>query len=151
MDTLLGALLVLAQITGGTPPGQPPAPAASSVETAPAPATPVPTAMPGPTPQAAPHPDAGGGMWTTLIFFGVMILVFWLLIIRPQQKQRKKQEEFLNALKAGDRVLTSGGVIGRIVSIAGNVVTLEVAKDTRIQVVKGHVAGHYAEGEAKTS
>ncbi len=156
MDTLLGALLILAQITGGTPPGQPPAPAAvetapAATPTLPAPATPAPTAMPGPSPQAAPNPDAGGGMWTTLIFFGVMILVFWLLIIRPQQKQRKKQEEFLSALKAGDRVLTSGGVIGRIVSIAGNVVTLEVAKDTRIQVVKGHVAGHYAEGEAKTS
>lgn len=157
MNALLSTLFVLAQVTGGTPPGQPPAPGAPAVETAPATtapattaATPAPT-TPGPAPQAAPHPDAGSGMWTTLIFFGVMILVFWLLIIRPQQKQRKKQEEFLRALKSGDRVLTSGGVIGRIVSIAGNVVTLEVAKDTRIQVVKGHVAGHYVEGEAKTS
>lgn len=155
MNALLTTLITLAQLTGGTPPGQPPGPAAPAVETAPAPAPAAQTApapaMPGPAPQAAPHPDAGGGMWTTLIFFGVMILVFWLLIIRPQQKQRKKQEEFLSALKSGDRVLTSGGVIGRIVSIAGNVVTLEVAKDTRIQVVKGHVAGHYVEGEAKTS
>lgn len=153
MNALLTTLITLAQVTGGTPPGQPPAPAAPAVETAPAPA-PTPAAAapapatPSPGPQA-PHPDAGGGMWTTLIFFGVMILVFWLLIIRPQQKQRKKQEEFLSALKSGDRVLTSGGVIGRIVSISGNVVTLEVAKDTRIQVVKGHVAGHYIEGEAK--
>lgn len=80
-----------------------------------------------------------------------MILVFWLLIIRPQQKQRKKQEEFLNALKPGDRVMTSGGVIGRIVSISGNVVTLEIAKDTRIQVIKGHVAAHFTEGESKGS
>lgn len=158
MNSLLTTVIMtLAQVTGGPPPGQPPAPAAPAVETAPAPApapaTPAPgtPAMPGPSHEAAPHPDPGGGMWTTLIFFGVMILVFWLLIIRPQQKQRKKQEEFLSALKSGDRVLTSGGVIGRIVSIAGNVVTLEVAKDTRIQVVKGHIAGHYTEGEAKTS
>ncbi len=148
MNALLTTLITLAQITGGTPPGQPPAPPAPAIETAPAPVPAAPS--PGPQ-QAAPHPDAGGGMWTTLIFFGVMILVFWLLIIRPQQKQRKKQEAFLSALKSGDRVLTSGGVIGRIVSIAGNVVTLEVAKDTRIQVVKAHVAGHYVEGEAKTS
>lgn len=153
MNALVSTLFVLAQLTGGTPPGQPSGTAAPAVEAAPAPAptaSPAAPATPSPGPQAPPH-DPGGGLWTTLIFFIVMVLVFWLLIIRPQQKQRKRQEALLNSLKPGDRVLTSGGVIGRIVSIAGNVVTLEVAKDTRIQVVKGHVAGHYVEGEAKTS
>ncbi|MBM4394227.1 MAG: preprotein translocase subunit YajC [Deltaproteobacteria bacterium] len=90
-------------------------------------------------------------MWTTLGFFGVMILVFWLLIIRPQSKQRKKQEEFLKALSPGDKVLTASGLIGRIVVIEGEVVTLEIAKDVRVRMVKGHVSGKYTEGETKAS
>ncbi|NOZ00768.1 MAG: preprotein translocase subunit YajC [Deltaproteobacteria bacterium] len=144
-------LFVIAQAAGGAPPpGQPQAPA-GTVATAPiaAPAT-TPTGAPAARTAVMPsHQDpsaqAGGSMWSTLIFFGVMILVFWLLIIRPQQKQKKKQEELLNALKSGDKVLTSGGVIGRIVSVAGNVVTLEIAKDTRVRVVKGSISGHYSE------
>jgi preprotein translocase subunit YajC len=84
-------------------------------------------------------------MWTTLIFFAVMILVFYLLIIRPQQKQRKKQEHFLQALKVGDKVVTSSGVIGRIVSISGNIVTLEIAKDVRARVLKPYVLSLFSE------
>ena len=91
-------------------------------------------------------------MWTTLIFFGVMILVFWLLIIRPQQKQKKKMEQFLSGLKSGDRVVTASGIIGRIVSIDGEVMTLELAKDVRIKVLKSAVASQFKEeGEAKES
>jgi len=143
------SLFVLAQATGGAiPPGQPQAPAGAAVQGTSATAHVVGSAVAQPgaaqVPQAA-QPEAGGSMWSTLIFFGVMILVFWLLIIRPQQKQRKKQEAFINALKSGDKVLTSGGLIGRIVSIAGNVVTLEIAKETRIRVVKGNISGQYAE------
>ena len=78
-----------------------------------------------------------------LIFLGIMVLVFWLLIIRPQRKQQKKQEEFLASLKPGDRVVTSGGVVGRISSMEGNLVTLEVAKDVKIRMLKQHVAGRY--------
>ena len=86
-----------------------------------------------------------GGWWQTLIFFGVMILVFWLLIIRPQQKQRKKQDEFLASLKNGDKVVTAAGLIGRIVTMAGDVVTLELAKDVRVKIVKSQVVSHFTE------
>ena len=78
-----------------------------------------------------------------LIFLGIMVLVFWLLIIRPQRKQQKKQEQFLASLKPGDRVITSGGVVGRITSMEGNLVTLEIAKDVKIRMLKQHVAGRY--------
>ena len=109
-------------------------------------------AAPAPAPAAAPQPPQGGGMWQTLIFFGVMILVFWLLIIRPQQKQRKKQEQFLGALKAGDKVVTAAGFIGRIVSIEGDVVNLELTRDVRVKVVKSQVVSNYKEdGDSKSS
>jgi preprotein translocase subunit YajC len=86
-----------------------------------------------------------GGWWQTLAFFGVMILVFWLLIIRPQQKQRKKQEEFLTSLKSGDKVVTAAGLIGRIVTITGDVVSLELAKDIRVRIIKSQVVSLFTE------
>ena len=95
--------------------------------------------------------DQQGSMWTTLIFFGVMILVFWLLIIRPQSKQKKKHEAFLASLKAGDKIVTAAGFIGRIVSIEGEVVTIELAKDVRVRVVKSQVVSIFKEeGESKS-
>jgi len=90
-------------------------------------------------------------MWQTLIFFGVMILVFWLLIIRPQQKQRKKQEEFLKALKAGDRVVLASGLIGRIASLQNDIAVIELDKDVRVKVLKSQIATQYQEpGEARS-
>jgi len=83
--------------------------------------------------------------WTTLIFVGVMILVFWLLLIRPQQKQRKKAEEFITALKSGDKVVTAAGLIGRIVNISGDVATLELAQDVRVKIVKSQIVSQYSE------
>jgi len=84
-------------------------------------------------------------LWMTLVFVGVMILVFWLLLIRPQQKQRKKQEEFITALKAGDKVVTAAGLIGRIVNISGDVATLELAQDVRVKIVKSQIVSQYSE------
>lgn len=155
MNTLFG-LLFLAQVaqSGAVPPGAatPPAEAAApaAVQAAPAgAAATAPSAASAAVPaEAAQAPQ--GQMWQTLIFFGVMILVFWLLIIRPQQKQRKKQETFLTSLKPGDKVITAAGFIGRIVSMAGDVVTVELDKDVRVRVVKSQIASHFKdEGEAK--
>jgi len=83
----------------------------------------------------------------SLVLIVVMILVFWLLLIRPQQKQRKKQEAFLEALKVGDQVYTTSGIIGRITAIDQAVVTLEIARDTRIKVIKSQVGGYFKPGE----
>jgi preprotein translocase subunit YajC len=144
-------LLFLAQVaqSGAVPPGAatPPAEAAAPavMQAASAAASAV---VPAAAPMAAEAPQ--GQMWQTLIFFGVMILVFWLLIIRPQQKQRKKQETFLTSLKTGDKVIMASGFIGRIASMSGDVVTVELDKDVRVRVVKSQISSHFKEeGEAK--
>ncbi len=158
MNAIFG-LLFLAQVaqSGAVPPGAatPPAEAATpaAVQAAPAAAAAAVTAPSAAAAAPAPAEAASapqGQMWQTLIFFGVMILVFWLLIIRPQQKQRKKQEEFLSALKSGDKVVLASGFIGRIVSMSGDVVTVELDKDVRVRVVKSQIGSHFKdEGEAK--
>lgn len=170
MNALFG-LMFLAQAAGPNPlpptavpapaPTAQAAPASASAHAAQAPVAQAPLAGTAVAPVAtaaaaapavAPQAQQGGGMWQTLIFFGVMILVFWLLIIRPQQKQRKKAETFLSALKAGDKVVTAAGLIGRIVSIDNDVVNLELARDVRVKVVKSQVVSNYKEdGDSKSS
>ena len=83
----------------------------------------------------------GGGMMGALLPLLLMFLVFYVLLIRPQQKRTKQHREFLNALKKGDEVMTSGGIYGKVTGITENVVTLEVADKVRIKVQRSNIAG----------
>ena len=92
---------------------------------------------------------AQGSGWMSLLMLLLFVAIFYFLLIRPQQKQRKKHEEFLSNLKRGDMVYTTAGILGKVTEIdnAGGVVVLEVAKDTRIRVLKNQVAGYYRPGQ----
>jgi preprotein translocase subunit YajC len=68
------------------------------------------------------------------------ILIFYFLVIRPQQKRAKEQSTLLQGLKPGDEVVTSGGIIGRVKSVADTFVSLDVASSTTIKVLKTHVS-----------
>jgi len=76
-----------------------------------------------------------------IIFLVLMLVVFYFFLIRPQQKRAKKHKEMVSALKRGDTVITSSGIKGRIHAIDGQWVTVEVAKNTRIEVLKSFVGG----------
>jgi len=76
-----------------------------------------------------------------LVMLLLMFLVIWLMLIRPQQKKAKEHKLYLDRLTRGDMVVTNGGIIGKLVNITENVVTLEVAKDVRIQLLKSQIAG----------
>lgn len=65
--------------------------------------------------------------------------IFYFLVIRPQQKQLKDQQTMLSALKKGDDVVTQGGVLGKIFSIADKVVTLEVSSGVKLRVLKSSI------------
>ena len=82
-----------------------------------------------------------GGMMGSLLPLLLMFLVFYILLIRPQQKRTKQHKEFLNSLKKGDEVITSGGLFGKVTGITENVVTLEVADKVRIKVQRGNISG----------
>jgi preprotein translocase subunit YajC len=63
--------------------------------------------------------SSGGGLGPSALFIqlGLIMAIFYFLLIRPQQKQRKQHEESLNALKKGDEIVTSGGIVGRVIRI----------------------------------
>ena len=89
-------------------------------------------------PAAAPSGAAGGS--SMLIFILLMILIFYFFMIRPQQKKQKKLEEARNNLQRGDRVVTIGGIHGKITDIKDNTFTIEIAHDVRIEVDKAAIS-----------
>ena len=67
--------------------------------------------------------------------------VFWFLIFRPQQKKAKEHKDFLGTLKVGSKVVTSGGVFGKITSMKDNEVNLEIAPKVSIRIMRSQIAG----------
>ncbi len=75
----------------------------------------------------------GGGMMDMLIIFGLIFLIFWLLVIRPQSKERKKREALLKQVKKHDRVVTTAGIHGTVVSVTEGEVVLKVDENVRLK------------------
>lgn len=67
--------------------------------------------------------------------------IFYLLLIMPQQKKQRKLQEMISALKAGDKVITSGGIYGTVVGLEGNTVQLRIADQVKIKVSRAAIAG----------
>ncbi len=89
-----------------------------------------------------PAAEGGGGLLATPLFPIILMLgVMWFFLIRPQQKKQKEHREMINALKKGDRVITSGGLYGRITGVTDNTLTLEIADKVRVKVSRAHVGG----------
>lgn len=80
-------------------------------------------------------------MWTFMAPMVLMVVIFYFLLIRPQQKKAKEQRQFLENLKRGDRVITSGGIVGEIVAINDQILTVEIAEKVRVEVGRPYIAG----------
>ena len=85
-----------------------------------------------------------------LVMPGALLVIMYLFVIRPQQKKAKDQVALIGALKVGDEVVTTGGIIGRIKTIADQFVTLEAGANTFLKIQKAHIsAAPKAKLEAK--
>ena len=74
--------------------------------------------------------------WKTAIMFTAMMVVFYFFMIRPQSDKAKKEAAYRDSLKAGDRIMTAGGLHATIVSTDASQAVLEIAPGTRIKVAK---------------
>ncbi|WP_022696621.1 preprotein translocase subunit YajC [Euryhalocaulis caribicus] len=86
---------------------------------------------------------AAGGSGSFLIQILPLVLIFvifWFLLIRPQQKRMKEHKEMIGNLRRGDVVVTSGGVIGKVTKVDDAEVTVEIAENTRVKVVRGMIS-----------
>lgn len=89
--------------------------------------------------QAAAAP-AGPSILETVFPFAIMFLVVFFLFIRPQQRRNQEQQKFRTALKRGDSVLTSGGILGTIEGLTEKFVTLQISNGVKIKVLRTAIA-----------
>lgn len=82
----------------------------------------------------------GGSGWESLFLLGGIAIIFYFFMIRPQQKRQKDQKKFIENIKKGDQVITIGGVHGRIASIEGDTVVLDVEKGGKIRFEKTSIS-----------
>jgi preprotein translocase subunit YajC len=81
-----------------------------------------------------------GGAYSSLIFLLLIIVVFYLFFIRPQVKKSKEQKKFRENLKIGDKIITIGGIHGKIVEVQNTTFTIEVEGQNRLRIEKSAVA-----------
>lgn len=80
---------------------------------------------------------AGGSSTSMLIILVVFFVLMWLLMVRPEKKKQKKVEEMRKALTVGDEVVTIGGVMGKVVHVTDEDITIETSEDrVRVQFKK---------------
>ncbi|MGA0900065.1 MAG: preprotein translocase subunit YajC [Luteolibacter sp.] len=78
----------------------------------------------------------GGLLGSPIVMLVIMIVLFYFLLIRPQQKQRREQMERVNAMAAGDKVVTNAGIHGIVHNIKDKTVVIKVAEGTMIEFDK---------------
>jgi preprotein translocase subunit YajC len=94
---------------------------------------------------------SGGGFSTMLIPLGLMFAIMYFMVIMPQQRQRKKTQEMLAALKAGDKIITNGGIYGTVNGIDGDSVILKISSEpqVKIRIARAAIAQVEASEDAK--
>ena len=99
----------------------------------------------------APTGSAGGDPLTGMLFFVGMIVIFYFLLIRPQQKRAKEHRKMVEAIGKGDEVVTNGGVLGKIVEVGEQYLTVEIADGVKIKLQRHAVATVLPKGSLKAS
>ena len=87
--------------------------------------------------QDAVKKQPGFYQFVPLIF---VFLLLYILLIRPAQKRHKKHQELVNALKKGDQVITNSGILGTIYGLTDTFITLEVADNVRIRILRSQIS-----------
>ena len=91
----------------------------------------------------------GGAGTTSLIMMAVFVVIFYFLLIRPQQKKQKEHQAMLSKITAGDEVVTAGGILGKVIEVGDNFLTIEIADNVRIKVQRFQVTSLVPKGTLK--
>ena len=90
----------------------------------------------------APPPGQGqSNPWLQLVPLVVIFVIFYFLLIRPARSRQKLVQKMLDALKSGDKVITSGGLLGTVVGIDKGIVQLRIADKVRVDVTRSSIVG----------
>jgi len=84
----------------------------------------------------------GGSPWLQFIPFALVLAIFYFIILMPMKRKQQKVQEFLDHLKVGDRVITTGGIYGQVMKLGGDSIQLQIAEKLRIEVAKASIGGY---------
>jgi len=88
-------------------------------------------------------------MWTGLLPLLLVFVVFYFFMIRPQMKRQKELTSFRSSIAKGDKVVTTGGIYGKVVEVADNFIIIDIANDVKVKVDKSAVLRDPSEAEKK--
>ena len=91
--------------------------------------------------------SGGGNTLLSLVPFVLIFIIFYFLLILPQQKRQKKLRTMLEALKKGDKVITSSGMWGTVTNLGKDSVTLQISDNTKVKIQRDHIARLRADEE----
>ena len=77
-------------------------------------------------------PD-GGGMIGTVVMFGLIFVIFYFMILRPQQKRAKERTKMLESIKKGDKIITSGGMHGKVINVDEKTILIEASDNVKLK------------------
>ena len=100
--------------------------------------------------QSGGGPGGPSGTANIIMLF-VFIAIFYFLLIRPQMKRQKEHKNLIQALSKGDEIVTSGGVLGKIVNVGDAFVTVEITNNIQIKVQKHAVGAVMPKGTIKSA
>jgi preprotein translocase subunit YajC len=104
----------------------------------------------GPLFALAAAPD-GGNPWLSFIPFVLVLAIFYFVILLPMKRKQAKVQAFLDSLKVGDRVVTTGGIYGQVMKLGEQTVQLQIADKVRIEVAKAAIGGYQGQEPVVTS
>ena len=87
----------------------------------------------------------GGSPWLQLIPFVLVLAIFYFIILLPMKRKQQKVSDFLQGLKVGDRVITTGGIHGQITRLGEQTVQLQIADKVRIEIARAAIGGKQGE------
>jgi len=87
-------------------------------------------------------PPGGGGSWVQFVPFVIVIAIFYFVILLPMQRKQQKVQQFQQALKVGDRVITTGGIYGQITKVSAEAIQLQIADKVRVDVSRAAIGGY---------
>ena len=96
-------------------------------------------------------PSGPGGQFAPILMMVVFVVIFYFLLIRPQQKKAKEHQALISKISAGDEVVTTGGILGKVTEVGDTFVTIEVADGVRIKVQKFQVGSLMPKGTLKSA
>ena len=92
----------------------------------------------------------GGSPWLQLVPFVLVLGIFYFIILLPMKRKQQKVQEFLDSLKVGDRVVTTGGIHGQVTRLGGDTVQVQIADKVRIELAKSAIGGYQGQAPVQT-